>query len=139
MSLKNTKRTKIRKSKKPSGTTLDSLHEASNESGDDGSLATTKNKGKGKNSLVVRIMLILETKSAQFIQFCFKLELELRYTIIPLFQAMIDPVQSSTTNKKNDLKISGDKKMSDMNSAVETLQITVDQQKKGTFSISSYM
>ena len=52
---------------------------------------------------------------------------------------MIDPVQSSTTNKKNDLKISVDKKMSDMNSAVETLQITVDQQKKGNFSISSNM
>ena len=66
MSLKNTKRTKIRKSKKPSGTTLDSLHESSNESGDDGSLATTKNKGKGKNRSVVRIMLILETKAAQF-------------------------------------------------------------------------
>ena len=60
MSLKNTK-----KSKKHSGTTLDTLHEASNESGDNGSLATTKNKGKGKKRSVVRIKLILETKSAK--------------------------------------------------------------------------
>ena len=46
---------------------------------------------------------------------------------------MIDPVQSSTTNKKNDLKTSFDKKISDMNSADETFQITDDQQKKGNF------
>ena len=59
MSLKNTK-----KNKKPSGITLASLHEASNESGDNGSLATTKNNGKGKKISVVRIKLILETKSA---------------------------------------------------------------------------
>ena len=55
---------------------------------------------------------------------------------------MIDPVQSSTANKKNDLKISVDKEMSDMNSAVETLQITVEKirkEKKGNFLISSYM
>ena len=52
---------------------------------------------------------------------------------------MIDPVQSSTTNKKNDLKTSFDKKISDMNSADETFQITDDQQKKGNFSTSTYM
>ena len=59
MSLKNTK-----KNKKHSSITLASLHEASNESGDNGSLTTTKNKGKGKKRSVVRIKLILETKSA---------------------------------------------------------------------------
>ena len=52
---------------------------------------------------------------------------------------MIDPVQSSTTNKKNDLKTSFDKKISDMNSADETFQITDDQQKKGNFSTSTYI
>ena len=58
MSLKNTK-----KNKKPSAITLASLHEASNESGDNGALATTKNNGKGKKRSVVRIKLILELKS----------------------------------------------------------------------------
>ena len=40
---------------------------------------------------------------------------------------MIDPVQSSTTNKKNDLKTSFDKKISDMNSA-ELNRLLVENQ-----------